>query len=295
MQTLEILNRKIKTAHDLLGVVKTMKSLAAVNMLQFERAVESLEQYRAVVDMGWTVLLRYGQPMPLRTLSKTAVCMIIGSDQGMCGQFNEVLRPFAQEHAQALEDQGLDMTYWSMGDKINGALQDAGLLGGEHLSVPGSLNAVNARVQEVIQKIESWRSNKNLEHVYLCYNRVSDRGGYTQVFEKVFPLDETWAETYTSRKWPNRCLPMMGLPREAMFKHLFSQYLFVSFYRALAQSLAAENAARLMAMQAAEKNILELEEDLQALFREQRQAGITNELLDIISGFEALSEEDVLV
>ncbi len=54
-----------------------------------------------------------------------------------------------------------------------------------------------------------------------------------------------------------------------------------------------ENAARLMAMQAAEKNIQELEEQLQALFREQRQAGITNELLDIISGFEALSEEDV--
>jgi F-type H+-transporting ATPase subunit gamma len=48
-------------------------------------------------------------------------------------------------------------------------------------------------------------------------------------------------------------------------------------------------------MQAAEKNILELEEDLQALFREQRQAGITNELLDIISGFEALREEDVSI
>jgi F-type H+-transporting ATPase subunit gamma len=55
MQTLESLNRKIKTAQDLLGVVKTMKSLAAVNIRQFERAVESLEQYRAVVDMGWTV------------------------------------------------------------------------------------------------------------------------------------------------------------------------------------------------------------------------------------------------
>ena len=115
------------------------------------------------------------------------------------------------------------------------------------------------------------------------------------MFEKVLPLDKTWAETYTSREWPNRCLPMMGLPREVMFTHLFSQYLFVSFYRALAQSLASENAARLMAMQAAEKNILELEEELQALFREQRQAGITGELLDIISGFEALSDEDVSI
>jgi len=48
-----------------------------------------------------------------------------------------------------------------------------------------------------------------------------------------------------------------------------------------------------MAMQAAEKNILELQDDLQALFREQRQAGITSELLDIISGFEALKEEEI--
>jgi F-type H+-transporting ATPase subunit gamma len=272
-----------------------MKSLAAVNMLQFERAVESLEQYKAVVDTGWTVLLRYGEPMPLKTRSKIAVCMIIGSDQGMCGQFNEVLLPFAEEQIRALNDQRLDMTYWSLGEKINGALQDAGLVGGEQFSVPGSLNAVNARVQEVIQRIENRRSDKNLEHVYLCYNRVSDRGGYTQVFEKVLPLDKSWAEAYTSQKWPNRCLPMMGLPKEAMFRHLFRQHLFISFYRALAQSLAGENAARLMAMQAAEKNILELEEGLQALFREQRQAGITSELMDIISGFEALNKEDVSI
>ena len=78
-----------------------------------------------------------------------------------------------------------------------------------------------------------------------------------------------------------------------MFAHLFRQYLFISFYRAFAQSLAGENAARLMAMQAAEKNIIELQDDLQARFREQRQAAITSELLDIISGFEALKEEDI--
>lgn len=295
MQTLQILNRKIETAHDLLGVVKTMKSLAAVNMRQFERSVESLDQYKAVVDMGWTILLRYGQPVPLKGRDKTAVCLIIGSDQGMCGQFNEVLWPFSQEHVQVLKDQGLAATYWSMGEKINGALQDAGLDIGEHIAAPGSLNAISAQVQEIIQKIESQRSNKTLEHVYLCYNRVSDQGGYTQVFEKVLPLDKAWAETYTSQKWPNRCLPMMGLAREDMFTYLFSQYLFISFYRAMAQSLASENAARLMAMQAAEKNILELEEELQALFREQRQTSITSELLDIISGFEALSDEDMSV
>jgi F-type H+-transporting ATPase subunit gamma len=82
----------------------------------------------------------------------------------------------------------------------------------------------------------------------------------------------------------------MGLSQDEMFTHLLHQHLFVSFYRAFAQSMAGENAARLIAMQAAEKNILEMEEELLALFREQRQASITNELLDIVSGFEALSE-----
>jgi len=276
-------------------VVKTMKSLAAVNIRQFERAVESLEKYKGVVDMGWVVLLHNGQPIPLKARGATAVCMIIGSDQGMCGQFNEVLWSFARKHVQALKEQGRDISYWSVGEKINSALQDSDLPWGEHLSVPGSLNAITVTVQELIQKIENWRSREKLEHVYLCYNRVSDRGGYTQVFEKVLPLDESWIRAYMVQEWPNRCLPMMGLPMETMFTHLFSQHLFISFYRALAQSLASENAARLMAMQAAEKNIIELEEGLRALFREQRQTGITSELLDITSGFEALSEGDVLI
>ena len=83
--------------------------------------------------------------------------------------------------------------------------------------------------------------------------------------------------------------------RENHVRPSLSAVSFHFFYRAFAQSLAGENAARLMAMQAAEKNILELQEDLQALFREQRQAGITSELLDIISGFEALSGDGVSV
>jgi F-type H+-transporting ATPase subunit gamma len=88
---------------------------------------------------------------------------------------------------------------------------------------------------------------------------------------------------------------MLGLSYETMFHYLFQQYLFVALFRALAQSSAAENAARLMAMQAAEKNILETQENLMARFREQRQANITNELLDIVSGFEALSEEEFAI
>ena len=272
-----------------------MKSLAAVNIRQFERAVESLEQYRAVIDLGWQVLLRYGAPLPRKRRPNRAICVIIGSDQGMCGQFNEILIGYALEEIKNLEKNIMKVTCWSVGEKIFHALKDMGFKEGEHVSTPDSLSAVHSRVQIMLQKIQSWRSSQEIEQIHVCHNVVSESGGYTQSFYRLLPLDKAWAETYTEKKWPGRCLPMLGLSQESMFHYLFQHYLFVSFFRALTQSLAAENAARLMAMQSAEKNILETQENLLARFREQRQADITNELLDIVSGFEALSEEKIAI
>jgi F-type H+-transporting ATPase subunit gamma len=82
---------------------------------------------------------------------------------------------------------------------------------------------------------------------------------------------------------------MLGTNGDLLFGSLFRQHIFAAIYKAFAQSLASENAARLAAMQAAEKNILEMEEKLQGRFRETRQNTITAELLDIISGFESIN------
>jgi F-type H+-transporting ATPase subunit gamma len=71
---------------------------------------------------------------------------------------------------------------------------------------------------------------------------------------------------------------------------LVREYLFISLYHAFAESLASENASRLSSMQAAQKNIAERLSDLNAEYRRQRQSSITAELLDIVSGFEALTE-----
>jgi F-type H+-transporting ATPase subunit gamma len=72
---------------------------------------------------------------------------------------------------------------------------------------------------------------------------------------------------------------------------LIREYLFISLFRACAESLASENASRLAAMQRAEKNIGELLEDLNRTFHRLRQNSIDEELFDVVSGFEALSTE----
>lgn len=267
-----------------------MKSLAAVNIRQFERAVESLDAYHGVVDAGWLSLLHLDRGVASQPPATDIVCMVIASDQGMCGQFNETVLGHALAQVPLWAARGAEVIFWFYGEKLRGALE-----GGQHpvahFAVPGNLPAVNTQVQEVVQHVEGQRTAHGIEHFYVCHNVIAQGGAYRQICSRLLPLDKVWRENYTRRRWPGRCLPMVSLPREEMFRHLFRQHLFVSVYRAFAQSLAAENAARLAAMQAAEKNILETIDDLQAEFRQLRQTAITGELLDIISGFEALSDE----
>jgi F-type H+-transporting ATPase subunit gamma len=105
----------------------------------------------------------------------------------------------------------------------------------------------------------------------------------------LLPLDLDWLRSLEQAPWPSRRLPTMGMEWEAVFASLIREHFFVSLYRAFAQSLASENAARLAAMQTAERNIEEKLEEFNARYQRQRQNTITNELLDIVAGFEALT------
>jgi F-type H+-transporting ATPase subunit gamma len=78
----------------------------------------------------------------------------------------------------------------------------------------------------------------------------------------------------------------------ATLRSLIRGYLFVSLFRACAESLASENASRLAAMQRADKNISDLLDELNGKFHRVRQSGIDEELFDVVSGFEALNTKD---
>ena len=293
MQTLEVLDKKIKTAEDLLSVVKTMKSLSAVNIRQYEKGVEAIDAYREVVDKGWQAFFRNSRIPLEKAKNKKAVIIVIGSDQGMCGQFNESLVAFAVKNAQTLKDTEFDIRFWSVGEKIQAGLEDTGTPAGETHSAPGNLNQVNTMVQDMIEKLELWQTQEMISFFYLCHNSLEKAGSYIPSFYSFLPLDKAWSDSLKTVPWPGKCLPLLGLPEPELFRYLFRQHLFISLYRALAHSMAAENAARLMAMQAAEKNITDMESDLKKLFREQRQTNITTEILDIISGFEAITPESI--
>ena len=89
-------------------------------------------------------------------------------------------------------------------------------------------------------------------------------------------------------RWPTGNLPEVMGGGTATLRALIREYLFISLFRACAESLASENASRLAAMERADKNINDLLEQLHGTFHQLRQSGIDEELFDVISGFEAL-------
>jgi F-type H+-transporting ATPase subunit gamma len=125
----------------------------------------------------------------------------------------------------------------------------------------------------------------------MFYNKPLSSSIYTPQAQLFWPADSEWLRALQEKEWSSRVLPLFTLEWDILFASLIRQYLFVSLYRACAESLTSENISRLASMQAAEGNIADRLNQLNTQFRQQRQSAITAELLDIMAGFEALTSQ----
>lgn len=295
METAETLRRRIASVQDLQLVVRTMKALAAVSIRQYERAVQSLAEYYRTIELGLHIVLRHHADIVTgaeRTQGTHLIAIVFGSDQGMCGSFNEQVAAFAL----AQMDTGTSpfpkeqRTVLALGSRVAVRLDDT-VPPETVFATPGSASGLTPTVEDLLLEIDHWQTQHHVGQILLFYNRTSSGSTFRPHSHRLLPLGKAWLDSLLQRQWPSRILPTFTMDPDRLFSALIHQYLFVSLYRAMAESLASENASRLDAMQSAEKNIDEHLAALNALFHQQRQTTITEELLDIVSGFEALSGE----
>jgi F-type H+-transporting ATPase subunit gamma len=122
----------------------------------------------------------------------------------------------------------------------------------------------------------------------LCLNGRSAESPLAPRAARLLASRAEWLCHLRERPWPTRNLPIRTVEWRPLFSALVREHLFVTLYRSFAESLAAEQTNRLASMQASEHNIEERLEELRLVYRQQRQAANTEELLDIASGWEAL-------
>ncbi|HPC47184.1 MAG TPA: F0F1 ATP synthase subunit gamma [Deltaproteobacteria bacterium] len=297
MQTLESLKRRIKSTEDLLSVVKTMKALAAVSIRQYQRAVESLADYSRNVEMGLQVVLQSRPKEEILTgivpVSRVGA-VVFGSDQGLCGQFNALVVAHAVEELDRLGVRPEDRYILAVGERTVDHIAASGHDVYDTLATPSSTAGITPMVQELVLIMEEWHFGAQIQHIFLFYNHYLSGATYHPATQRLLPVDQAWLKEIRSRRWESRSLPMFTQEWQALFLELLREYIFVSLYKAFTESLASENASRLASMQNAEKNIQEHLDEIHVAYHRQRQMTITEELLDIVAGYEAMKGDSRL-
>ncbi len=287
------LRRKIESAQDLQSVVRTMKALAASSIGQYESSVHALGDYWRTVELGLSACFRDSPPAaPVVSRKReheteTIGAVVFGSDQGLVGQFNEVVADHAIETLAGMHGKP---EVWAVGERVHARLADAGLPMAGLFPVPTSVDAIAPLVGKIQVASEAERSRGAYARVYVFHNRPKSGALYEPIDQRLLPLDAEWQSGLMRVAWPTRNPPqIMGSGTETM-GGLVREYLFISLFRACAESLASENASRLAAMQRADKNIDGLLEDLHGTFHRLRQESIDEELFDVVSGYDALAK-----
>jgi len=217
------------------------------------------------------------------------ICAIVfGSDQGLVGQFNDSLTVFVSQTLRALPGK---KEIWAVGERVQLLLSDVGFTITNYFLVPGSVNAITPLVGQILVKSEESREKGEAKEVYIFHNHPVSQAVYEPACQRLLPLDEKWKQKLSELKWPTNKVPqVLGEIRTTLLE-LIDGYLFVSLFKACAESLASENSSRLAAMQRAEKNIEEMLGALNHKFQGLRQSIIDEELFDVVSGFEAMKDD----
>ena len=292
MKTIEDLRRRIANVRDVQSLVSTMKTMAAVRMRQYESAADAMNEYLRTVELGFQILQRAG---PLwdgadRVSDQLVTgrgAIVFGSDQGLCGRFNEMI---VEHVASRIRDNA----HWriivvghraavSLGAIID---QAPNATIEKTFRIPITVSAITGVMQQLMPIVDHWQ-RQGIRPIDVHFNERTSAATFGPETFQLYPISRDFMTRCQQREWNSRRLPIYTMNRRSLLAAVIRQYLFAGLYRACAESQASENASRIAAMQSASKNIDRRLGELEAEFNESRQAVITEEILDIAAGVEA--------
>jgi len=288
--SLETIRHKITSAEQLESVVRTMKAQAASSIGQYEIAIQSLTDYYRTIELGLTACFKQTASVPINNHSKNnkneITVIVFGSDQGMVGKFNEQLVDYIRNKLDSLSD---TKTIWAVGERVCGRLKDAGLSVEKTFAVPSAIASITPLIGNILTESIINRESGELSQMLIFYNRPKSGTLYEPICQKLLPIDEKWQHSLAQATWSTLNIPeIIADNTSSLLRALIREYIFISLFKACAESLASENASRLAAMQRAEKNIDELLENLKQTSHTLRKNSIDEELFDVIAGYELL-------
>ena len=287
--SLETIRHKIASAEQLESVIRTMKAQAASSIGQYEIAIQSLTDYYHTIELGLTACFKQTTSTPINNHSKNdkneITVIVFGSDQGMVGKFNEQLVDYMRGKLNNLSN----IKIWAVGERVGGRLKDADLAIEKTFAMPSAIASITALIGSILTESIINRESGELSQMLIFYNCPKSGSLYEPICQQLLPIDAKWQHSLAQATWSTKNLPeIIADNTTSLLRTLIREYIFISLFKACAESLASENTSRLAAMQRAEKNIDELLENLKQTSHTLRKNSIDEELFDVIAGYELL-------
>ena len=292
-ESLQDLERRIESATELHSITRTMRGLAAVNLSHHERAAGASSVYEGIIAAGFQVALRDGGlerlPLGAPTVSMPTALLVFGSNQGLCGPINRYVVAHASNEAEQLPSL---VRIGAIGQRLASELELAGLDVETTWDLPGTVEAITPRATQVLVDLDRWRGEDDITRVILVFpGYVRGARSYEPTSWQLAPTDRRWLERLAARPWRSRSLPTFTMQWDRLVAALIHEAMLVHLHRGFAQTMASVAASRLAAMDSAQRDIEERLSRLRAEHQLVRQTEITEELLDVVSGFEVLRSE----
>lgn len=282
------IKRRIRSVKNTQQITRAMKFVAASRLRRAqERAFAARPYARAVSRLVHSVALRVPQsthPLLERREEKRILLLTVSGERGLCGAFNaNVIRrtlEFLREHSAQ------NPSLIVLGRKIRDAMRkQRWKIIAEHVDVTArpSLGAAGEITKDVISLYESGE----IDAVYIVSNEFKSVLAQILRLEKLLPIEPDRALASEDSQEKSKEAPIDYLyeqPPGEILGHLLPRYVQVQIFRALAESAAAEHAARMTAMDSATNNAGELIDKLTLYMNKVRQAAITKEIIEVVSG-----------
>ena len=283
---------KIKSVQNTRKITKAMEMVAASKMRKAQERMRASRPYgekiRNVASHMAHAHPEYQHPFLVRRESVRNIgIVVVTSDKGLCGGLNtNVLRMLVHSMKQ-WEEQGAKVQAVAIGGKGLGFLQRIGVPVVAHVTHMGDTPHLDKLIGPVKVMLDLYAEGK-IDAVYLAYNRFVNTMKQEPTVEALLPLPKTRLEgestAVVSQAWDYIYEPD---PR-AVVDELLVRYVEALVYQAVAENIASEQSARMVAMKAASDNAGSVIDELQLIYNKSRQAAITKELSEIVGGAAAV-------
>lgn len=292
MANLKEIRTRIASVTNTQQITRAMKMVSAAKLRRAQNNIVNMRPYaHKVLSVIADIASTHRVTHPLLSPSphpKKILLVVVTSDRGLCGGFNANVNKFAEEFYKKKKSEYEVLDFLFVGSKASDYFKRRGITGIDTITnLAREISYVLAA--SVAERLMKSYSEGGYDEIRLVYNEFKSAISQDLVCETIFPIDLAHGtlEEQDGKSGFSKDLIFEPEPEE-IIDDLLHKHFAVQVYRCMCESVAAEHAARMTAMENATNNARDMMDSLTLTYNKLRQASITNELIEICSGAEAL-------